>query len=92
MEKIAGGQAEWERSLMGDVATKQADRRAQIAHTVLRETRVGQVPSPDYPGFDYDAFVKQAGRGLILPTSIECSGRRCDKVENIIDLGCSAPR
>ena len=92
MEKIARGQADWELSLMGDVATKHTERRVQIARTVLRETRVGRAPSPDYPGFDYDTFVKQAGRGLILPTSIECPGRDCNKVENVIDLGCSAPR
>ena len=94
MEKIAGGQADWERALMGEVAGKQAERRAQIARMVVRETRVGGVPSTDYPGFDYDAFIKHAGRGLILPTSIECPGHDCRKknVENVIDLGCSAPR
>jgi hypothetical protein len=92
MEKIASNQADWERDLMGEVAANQAERRVQIARMVLRETRVGQVPSTDYPGFDYDAFLKHAGRGLILPTSIECPGRGCNKRENVIDVGCSAPR
>ena len=89
MNNIARIPAGWERSLMGDVAGDQEERRTRIARQVVRETRVGQEPSPDYPGFDYDAFLQKAGRGLVLPATIECPGRSCPKVLNVID--CSAP-
>ena len=89
METITRDQADWELALMGDVARNQEEERRRIARRVVRETRVGQTPSPDYPGFDYDAFLRHAGRGLILPTTIECPGRSCPKVLNVVD--CSAP-